>query len=224
MKTVITKSLDFFQSINAPKLSCANYIRCEFQFPFGLQFNRTYYIHRNGQLTAFRILAYAYKDMCSNGSGVYGLTYLVQFPNQAPEWIDKFFDAHTLIFVSVDDFIQHQSGRDMSHDLCWTRASSIYREYSYAAVIGLKGKLWKWDYLYNQPNCNCSFYFNYFVVCEEGTFIGISNEDYYLSEEECAMSKLNGMQIVDFAEDPICVTVNILPNAPKFHTLRFIEE
>lgn len=224
MKVTITKSLDFFQSINAPKLSCVKYIRSEFKFPYGLQFNRTYYIHRNGQLTAFRILAYAYKDMCKNGSGFYGLTYLVQFPNQAPEWINKFLEPNTQIFASIDDFIQHQGGVDRSQELHWTCARPMYVEYSYAAVIGLKGKLWKWDYQYNQPNCNYDFYFKYFVVCEEGTFIGISDDDYYFSAEECAMSKLNGMQIVDFADEPVKITINVLPNTPKMHTLRFVED
>ena len=224
MKVTITKSLDFFQSLNAPKLSCVTYIRNEFKFPFGLQFNRTYYIHRKGQLTAFRILAYAYKDMCPRASGVYGLTYLVQLPNQAPEWIDKFLDQNTRIFASVNDYIQHQGGRDMSQELHWTCARPMYVEYSYAAVIGLKGKLWKWDYQFNQPNCNCSFYFDYFVVCEEGTFIGISEPDYFLSAEECAMTHLNGMQIVDFADEPVKITINVLPNAPKVHTLRFVED
>lgn len=224
MKVTITKSLDFFQSINAPKLSCVTYIRNEFKFPFGLQFNRTYYIHRKGQLTAFRVLAYAYKDMCPRGSGVYGLTYLVQFPNQAPEWINKFLEPNTQIFASVNDYIQHQGGGDMSQDLHWTCARPMYVEYSYAAVIGLKGKLWKWDYQFNQPNSNCSFLFKYFVVCEEGTFIGISEPDYYLSAEECAMSHLNGMEIVDFADEPVKVTINILPNTPKIHTLRFVED
>jgi hypothetical protein len=100
----------------------------------------------------------------------------------------------------------------------------MYVEYSYAAVIGLKGKLWQWDYQYNQPNCNYDFYFKYFVVCEEGTFIGISNDDYYFSAEECAMNKLNGMQIVDFADEPVKITINVLPNTPKMHTLRFVED
>lgn len=228
MKTTFTQTTDFFESINAPQLRNVNYINNSQLFPKYLLFNQTYYKYKNGKLVAFRILAYAF--MCKDyNASIYGLTYLVQLPNEEPKWIYNFIDHRTNLFNKPSDFIEHQKGTfDCTMDLHWDRANCVFPDLAYAAVISPRGNVWKWSSEYNCPKNDFHPTFNYFVVCEKGLFIGINEGDafgkYYLSSEECVKATLDGMEIVDFAEPPIKITINVLSNTPKIHTLRFIEE
>jgi hypothetical protein len=48
--------------------------------------------------------------------------------------------------------------------------------------------------------------------------------DVFLNHEDCVKDRLNGMEIVEFADEPMEINIKIYPNTPKVHTLRFIEE
>lgn len=225
MKTTILKTTDFFKSINAPTTLGANYIGNEgMRYPSRLRFNHTYYIFKDEKLVAFRILAYAYKRKQYSHLVIDGLSYLVQMPNEEPRWIDDFLTDKTRIFNSPEEFMKHQTGYDYAVELNWEKGQQVFPNLAYAAAIGLKGKVWIWSETYNSPVANFNPEFNYFVVCAEGLFIGITKQEYYLSAEECVKGKLNGLEIVDFAEEPVKITINVLPNAPRIHTLRFIED
>lgn len=228
MKTTITQFEDFFESISTPEVGYKNeYITDSQKFPTKLEFNRTYYKYEGGKLVAFRVLAYAYTQVGSSFDK-YGLSYLVQFPNQQPCWKDSFLTQDTKIFNSPDDFIKHQSTGHYEIDLCWEIGRIAFPDIAYAAVIGVKGKVWTWSKKYNCPVNDFNSVFDYFVVCEQGLFIGIPKsycgDKYYLSAEECVKDRLNGLEIVDFAEEPVKFTINVPPNTPKIHTLRFIED
>lgn len=228
MKTTITQFEDFFESISAPEVGCTDeYITDSQKFPTKLEFNRTYYKYEGGKLVAFRVLAYAYT--CVNKTlSIYGLSYLVQFPNQQPCWKNSFLTQETKIFNSPNDFIMHQSTGNYDIDLCWEIGRSAFPDIAYAAVIGAKGKVWAWSEKYNRPVNDFNAKFCYFVVCEQGLLICVyesyGKTKYYLSAEECVKDRLNGLEIVDFAEEPVKITINVLPNTPKIHTLRFIED
>ncbi len=226
MKTTFTQSTNFFESISAPKVH-ADHICDGIQFPRNLKFNRTYYKYEENKLVAFRVLAYAYT--CIHPSlDMYGLSFLVQFPNQQPCWMNSFLTTKSKIFNSPDDFIKHQTTGNCEIDLYWEIGRCAFSNLAFAAVIGPKGSVWSWSDTYNCPVNNFNAKFNYFVVCEQGLFIGIpksyGGDKYYLSAEECIKDRLNGLEIVDFAEEPVKITINVLPNTPKIHTLRFIEE
>ena len=145
-------------------------------------------------------------------------------PNEEPRWIDDFLNEKIRIFNSPEEFMKHQTGYDYAVELNWEKGKQVFPNLGYAAVIGLKGKVWQWSETYNSPTDNFSPEFDYFVVCADGLFVGISKQEYYLSAEECVKGKLNGLEIVDFAEEPVKITINVLPNTPKIHTLRFIED
>jgi hypothetical protein len=46
----------------------------------------------------------------------------------------------------------------------------------------------------------------------------------FVNHEDCVKDRLDGMEIVEFADEPLEINIKIYPNAPKVHTLRFIEE
>lgn len=226
MKTTFTQSTKFFESISAPKVH-TDHIGDGIQFPRNLKFNRTYYKYEENKLVAFRVLAYAYT--CIRQSlDIYGLSFLVQFPNQQPCWENSFLTTKSKIFNSPDDFIKHQTTGNCEVDLYWEIGRCVFSNLAYAAVIGPKGNVWLWSDTYNCPVNTFNASFTHFVVCEQGLFIGIPKsycgDKYYLSAEECIKDRLNGLEIVDFAEEPVKITINVLPNTPKIHTLRFIEE
>ena len=223
MKITITQSMDMFKSLYAPSCNCTFINDTDsLRFPKDLIFNATYYRYFNNKVTAFRILAYAINISCK-------ISYLVQFPNKNPEWIEDFITRQTPIFDCVEQYIAHQSNNNDKVHLTWWRAKSVFDELAYASVIGLRNKVWAWDDNIGSPYKVSNPFIDYFLVCKDGCFIrtrktGPSNITYYLSKEDCIREQLNGLVIDDFAEEPITLQINVLPNAPKIHTLKFIEE
>lgn len=221
MKITITQSSEIFKSLNVPTLGTPFVSDSSaLWFPTKLMFNKTYYIYLNGRITAFRILAYAVVDHNT-------ISYLVQLPNKTPEWIKDFITRRTPIFDSVEQFIEYQSDSRIHASIEWWRAQSSFRELTYASVIGLRGKVWIW--INGTPCLVQDPWINYFLVCENGVFIHTCTKDknnnkWYLSREECIKDNLNGLAIEDFSEEPVSIKINVLPNKPKIHILKFIEE
>jgi hypothetical protein len=50
--------------------------------------------------------------------------------------------------------------------------------------------------------------------------------DGYWSKEDCVKANINGLKIVDFpeTENSIKVSIEVVPNEPIIHTLKFMEE
>ena len=46
----------------------------------------------------------------------------------------------------------------------------------------------------------------------------------YFTKEECVQDRLNGLEIVEFAEEPFEINIEVLPNRKVTHILRFIED
>lgn len=226
MKTTITQTLSHFGNFSIPKCSF-NYILSSVKFPSEIEFNQTYYKYENDKLIAFRVLAYAAINSISSENGV-ALSYLVQFPNRQPKWMVKFLTQSSKIFDSKEDFLAYQVSGRGNVNLGWECCYTIFSDLAYAAVIGLKGKVWMWDDTTCRPVNRYDVMFDRFLVCEDGTFINVpktlNNTKYYLSAQECIKDSLDGMEIVEFAEEPYEIKINILPSKEQIHTLRFMEE
>jgi hypothetical protein len=46
----------------------------------------------------------------------------------------------------------------------------------------------------------------------------------FLTKEECVASRLDGIEIVEFCDEPIELNITILPNKKVTHTLHFVED
>ena len=75
-------------------------------------------------------------------------------------------------------------------------------------------------------------YCAYLLVTENGCLAYIpkdscqnhwGEQNIYLNKSDAMKVLLNGMEIVDFAEEPISFNINILPNEPKYTKLKFVE-
>ena len=98
-----TQSQEVFNKVNTPKFShCHSWFNLKIDFPFNLEFEKTYYKHNGNGLTAFRVLAYTIDDTDTSD---YKLSFLVQLPNQSPQWISKFISRKTNVYASKEDYI-----------------------------------------------------------------------------------------------------------------------
>ena len=101
-----TQDLAPYKELGVPRFQYKhNWLQNGYQFPFKLQFNRTYYKHDgNGSLIAFRILAYTICDERKNDYE-YPMYYLVQLPNQPLQWIKDFIKPNIKVYNSVEDYV-----------------------------------------------------------------------------------------------------------------------
>ena len=221
----LTKSNKFFEKLGAPSCRDAQYFRDNLLFPSNLEFNRTYYKYKDDKLTAFRILAYAvHLKYPKNGGDPYPiLVYLVQTPSNKPEWISRYLDKDGPIFHSKEDFLRHQVSR-CDVKLGWVCGRVAFPTLAYAAVISAKGRVWTWDSTEHRPSNDFHPRMDYFMVCPDGVYIGVPYEGYYLSAQDCVKSRLDGMEINEFVDEPFSIQIDVLPSESVSHTLRFVEE
>lgn len=207
-----------FEKFNTPRYE-STCISLGVKLPTNIQFNRTYYrfnVQRN-ELQAFRILAITLnisQHICA----------LIQEPNcDEPRWVDDLFDDK--IFTSVDKFVQHASNGASALYLGMRGIGDILTEYRYAAIVGFRGLVWKWDTANKCATNDFLPRIRYILINEEGFYVCFgSSEQFYLNKAECVRDNLSGVSIKDFAEDPYKITINVLPTTAKIHTLKFIEE
>lgn len=230
MNIQLTQSTDIFKKYNVPTCSLTS-ISDVLKFPRRLCFGTTYYKYSNNKLVAFRILAYAVYSPLTTYEKV-GLSFLVQLPNSEPQWIEDFITERTTIFDSKESFLTHQVYGNADTKLGWEIARSVFPELARAAVIGFYGRCWVWDNDTNKPINKFYPRFKHLFITDEGMFVYIPTKvscltysvNIFTSQEDCVKDKLNGMEIVEFSEEPMEINIKIYPNTPKVHTLRFIEE
>lgn len=227
MNIQLTRNADIFDKYNVPTCNLTN-IRDAVKFPRFLCFGETLYKYYNEKLVAFRILAYAVYSRLTTDK--VGLSFLVQLPNSKPQWIEDFITEKTIIFDSKESFLAHQVCGNADTKLGWDIGRMVFPELSRAAVIGFYGRCWAWDKNENKPHNEFYPHFTHLLITDEGMLVYISKNtcgqfsDVFLSQEDCVKDRLNGMEIVEFADEPMEINIKIYPNAPKVHTLRFIEE
>lgn len=226
MNIQLTQNTEIFNKHNVPTCDLT-YICDAVKFPRLLRFGVTYYKYYNNKLVAFRILAYA---VYSHTNERVGLSFLVQLPNSKPQWIEDFITEKTTIFDSKESFLTHQVYGNADTKIDWTIGRVVFSELARAAVIGFYGRCWSWDNDTNKPHNKFYPRFKRLFVTDEGMSVYIPAKtcgqfnDVFINREDCIKEKLNGMEIVEFAEEPMEINIKIYPNAPRVHTLRFIEE
>jgi hypothetical protein len=221
MKNVnLTYSFTEFEKINAPIYNSRHIGLME--YPSFLQFNKTYYRFDIDKLTAFRVLAIAFE--CS-GFNDYTY-YLVQLPNQKPTWVRSFITKSSIVFANQNDMFEYIGGNyDLNLNLkLWFHAKTFFERFeNFVHNDNLQAE-WTWSKTKNMPIKQTSRV-KHVVITEDSVNISIDlPNDAFATREECVKNQLNGFIIEDFAEDPIEIEITILPNKPKIHTLRFIED
>lgn len=227
MNIQLTKSFEPFDALNTP--SCdISFVGDNIRFPRLLQFNRTYYKKIGNKLTAFRILAYAIYSKLTTYEKVC-LTYLVQLPNEDPQWEEDFIDQNTCVFNSKEDFMRHQiTPCNINFD--WQCGRIVFPTLARAAVIGFYGLCYSWSNSQNRPTNDFYPTFTRFMVVQNTLFVHIRKNtcgrdgEVFLTKEECVASRLDGMEIVEFCDEPIDLNITILPNKKVTHTLHFVED
>ena len=231
MKVQITQDISQFINLNVPAFKYQhNEFSSKKEFPMMIKFNKTYYKYIDEKLTAFRILAYTINDKYNNSNDLY---YLVQFPNQAPQWINNFITYESKIYASADDYILSGGTNYIQHN--WVPMFQC---------LNLVNKIKNYSnwYFFNQDfytiknGAVCvslkGAYCAYLLVTENGCLAYIpkdscqnhwGEQNIYLNKSDAMKVLLNGMEIVDFAEEPISFNINILPNEPKYTKLKFVE-
>lgn len=170
MNIQLTKNFEPFDALNTP--SCdISFVGDNIRFPRLLQFNRTYYKKIGNKLTAFRILAYAIYSKLTTYEKVC-LTYLVQLPNEDPQWEEDFIDQHTCVFNSKEDFMRHQiTPCNINFD--WQCGRIVFPTLARAAVIGFYGLCYSWSNSQNRPTNDFYPTFTRFMVVQDTLFVHI---------------------------------------------------
>lgn len=229
MKIELVKSARIFEDWQVPTCSL-DFIRDSFDFPNNLEFNKTYYKLDNSgkRLIAFRILAYAVYSRLTTYELI-ELSYLVQFPNEQPRWINGFIGKNCHIFASKEDFLHHQiTGKNQVY-LNWSCSTYVFRSLKRINAISFWGKVYAWSTTQNCPTNDFAPTFTRFLVTKDTLLVQIRDTTCgygktYLTKEECIQDHIDGLEIIEFAEEPIEMNITILPNTKVTHTLRFIEE
>ena len=216
---------EIFNQYEVPTLHYQRrYFGTKIKFPFGLNFEKTYYKRIDGKLVGFRILAYALVDGQDEASF---FSYLVQLPNQAPKWEKGFITPKSNIYASVEEYVL--SAGEQSADLNW-------RDITYTNQVRFNNDL----YYFNKPfytikddavcisneGANCTR----LLVTKNGWLVGIQKNSYssgekgiYLNKADAMRKLLDNMEVVDFAEEPINIDITILPNTEKTTKIMFVE-
>lgn len=229
-KVTITKSeIDFGANISIPTYGL-NYVSLFNKIPYNLEFNKTYYAYDNNLLYAFRILAIALKNYgkCFGGYDI-KFVYLLQYPNGETKWTS----LPSNIFHNKEMFLEHNMGNKncvidkFFNELYYNGIPfelSLYRD-----TDKLKFNCgWYWCSARQQPiQSNCII--NTFVITKDNIFVELLNIDnserqLFNTKEDCASYKLNGNQIIEFADDTFNDFAIQIPQAKAEHkVLKIIE-
>lgn len=225
-----TQDLTPYQELGVPRFNYKhNWVRNGYQFPFKLQFNRTYYKHNGNGLIAFRILAYTICDVRQNDYE-YPMYYLVQLPNQSLQWIKDFITRDIKVYNSVEDYVLN-SGGECAY-LGWQNWYHNFDTYK----IHDDSHFFNRDYWTINKGAvvrsSKGAYMNSFVATEDGFFVNIASTSccsyqgengIYLDKMVATKVLLKDMQVTDFENEPITIKMNILDNTPKYTKIMFVE-
>lgn len=232
---VVYDNFSEFEKIATPTLNSLNFTmrnHTMLALPLFLSYNKTYYRLQDNNLTAFRILGYCV--MC-NHYDVY-VAYYVQTPNHKPFWRTDFIIEQSVILENKEDMFDYMKGATFLningckkwcriHDLMLNNEhifyDNIYRNLTYT---------WIWDKNTKRPK-RISSQLQYLVFTPNSINIGVNlnynihcGDKHYPSAEDCIKEKLNGFTISDFEDEPFEMNIAVLPQTPKIHVLKFIED
>lgn len=231
IKCAFTQDLTAFKKIDVPMFEYAVWWFSEnYKIPEHIYFNTVYYKYDSNLkgLVAFRILAYSVyqkrdKNSCS-------LIFLVELPNQSPQWIKDFITPETMVYDSVESYVSSSGTnttelgwRDMWRCLLMKRVhhdTFFFNKKFYSikngAVIESDGA-----------------YVRTMVFVEDGCLVCISRKNLndnkgegniYFTQADASRDLLDGLIVTDFADPAtIDITIEVLPTAPKVMQIKIIE-
>jgi hypothetical protein len=197
-------------------------------YPNKIVCNETYYKYYPGanQLIAFRVLAFSYNSIGE-------LTCLIQQPNGQPKWIANFITTNSTIFVKRNDYFEFING-DKKLNIVgswredWSSFKSILlnNDYPLKNCVSNGGTIYASHYWDNKDNSvkRTETIIEHIFFTNEDCHICVKHKDgTFSTKEECLANKLNGLHIVEFAEEPFELKITILPNEPKISVLKIVE-
>ena len=216
----VTFNLEPFKRNGVPYIGCRNGYhihKMEGKYPSTNVFNRTFYKVYNNNLTAFRVLAWAIAWNNYNNS------YLVQFPQGEPQWIEGFLE-NGKNYNSVDEYTRDVvKGEPIKNAVEY---ETLHHMFDRNQPKGVTDVDYNWCFMHSWSitpthtiNQRASK-INYFMVTAEGAFVGLSHPQsgatYYSTREECVKSKLDGLKVIDFGdEEKITIEIKVTPTQPK---------
>ncbi len=243
MKTNVTYTFNLnpFVKNNVPTAEenyVVEHVDPSFLLPLGDYINKTLYMSEQNEqgktnLTACRILAWAVTFRWHVNDYRFGISFYIQKPNETAKWEDwgaltkngqKNYQKPTKkLFWSVNDYLCHVNGETVAEPICWTRVDCVlelqpYNEYS--SVIE-RSYFWDGDDIKKRPSR-----VPYIMGDASGVLVGLKHRasHHYNSKADCLKSRLDGMEIADFDEDPYEIHIDVQPKGARVHTLRFIED
>ena len=234
MKVSFTNNNAQFVANNVPNYGNAFFDNTMFPsvdrlyYPNKIVCNETYYKYypTANKLIAFRVLAFSYNSIGE-------LTCLIQQPNEQPEWRTNFITTNSVIFVKRNDYFEFINGDkkmnivgNWREDWCSFKSILLKNDYPLKECVSNGGTIYASYYWDNKDNSvkRTETIIEHIFFTNEDCHICIKHkDDKFSTKEECLVNKLNGLHIVEFAEEPFEMKITILPNKPKKSVIKIME-
>jgi hypothetical protein len=243
MKTNVTYTfnLNSFIKNSVPSVEekyVVDHINPTFLLPLGDYLNKTLYMSERDEqgktnLTAFRILAWAVTHRWDVNDYHFGISFYIQKPDKSATWVDwgvlpmdaykTYYKPTKKLFWSVNDYLRYVNGETVAEPINWTRVDCALdlESYNDRWYEVKRSYYWDGDDIKKKPSR-----LTYIMGDASGVFVGLKhqNSHYYNSKADCLKSRLDGIAIVDFDEEPHEIHIDVQPKGARVHTLRFVEE
>lgn len=234
MKVSFTTDNAQFASNDVPNYGNANFYNTSFPsvdrlyYPNKIVCNETYYKYcsSSNQLVAFRVLAFSYNTIGE-------LTCLIQQPNNQPRWLSNFITTNSIIFAKRNDYFEFINGNrklnivgDWREDWYSFKRILLNNDYPLKECVSNGGTIYASYYWDNKDNSvkRTETIIEHIYFTNEICHICVKHKNgTFSTKEECLAKKVDGLRIVEFAEEPLNINITILPNTPKVSVLKVLE-
>ena len=240
MKTIFTTNNTLAEQINAPMLKRA-FVSSRVWFPNGLEFNKTYYKEKNGNLVAFKVLAISFtnKDECNLFGGsfdFYHIVYLVQYADMLkPYWEKNTIEGK--IFENKQHYFDYVMGktdkcvdfktRSIANSECGILISNGF--HNRGEECGIR-KTYRWSNLENKPT-NVYTFIKSLIITSEGMVVCVdyktdSERKYvngFSNYEDCVKDHIGDMVVTEFEESKISLNIEVEICRPITHKIKIVE-
>lgn len=222
MEIIFTKSSELISSFNCPIINSD--LLYKFIYPHWLELNKTYYRLQNTNLTAFRVLGISFTYYQHS----YFTSYLVQTPNNEPQWMFDFITPSSVVLSNKDDMFSYFDDKSINLNkpnwqtlsrLIYSLNSDLYDNGSCYFIRNC----WTWNKNKRAPE-RVKSGFNKVLLTKNSLIIQVElNDKQFLTKEECIANQLNDFVVNDFIEEPYDIALNVLPNKGITRTFHIVE-
>ena len=141
--------------------------------------------------------------------------------------------TYSVIFAKRNDYFEYINGEkklnivgNWREDWCSFKSILLKNEYPLKECVSNGGTIYASYYWDNKDNSikRTETIIKHIFFTNEDCHICIKHKDgTFSTKEECLAKKLNGLHIVEFAEEPFEIKITILPNEPKISVLKVLE-